>query len=538
MAINLRHTILSITHEDTMTKINSEMKNLYRDLRKQAHTNHCTINQSQTSTLIAKAQEIDSRAKTTEDKKSHHHLHIHRHHHNRSEGEAALKRLYDKHRDKFDASSQALLKSTVRHRASSNPGVSPLGTHRLSANDVFAPTPATNPMINSTVIPVSALRPPVATTTSTTIIPMPVSTPSAAPSSSATVAPMPVSTSSTVPLASTTVVPMPVSTPSAAPSSSVTVVPIPVSIASPAPSAPVVNSSVNSSNSSGVILDFHSKPTWAVHWFPQFENKTNDSTNNLYAKGGALDKLDAVSGRHARDYEYNNHRTTDRTKSWWGHCNNAAEIACLLQPVKRAVTMKGDNGQVVTFSTHDIQGLLAKVSSHLSDNVDFRGNRYNGRRGDDIKDPKPEVVIDTLKEWANDGMPFVMDVDPKEQVWNYPYDSVKITESMKAPAGFDTTLISSLGTVKYYTMNLSGTGYDHQKMNYYAYIVYGDNNQVVTSDWIKSNNKFANPDFLWRPHPKGDLMDRSTWTYKSGITVSNPEVDMGLIYDIYIQSIA
>lgn len=510
-----------------MTKINSEIKDLYRDLRKQAHTNRCTINQSQTTALIAKAQEIDAASSNKEaDTKSHrhhHHLHIHRHHH-RPEGEAALKRLYSRHKDQFDTASQALLKSTVRHRASSNPGVSPLGVHNFSSTNLCSPPTTPTTRLNGSIIHHNH--------------PMPAAT---TPSPTTTVVPMPVATMPSATTA-TTVVPMPVATmPSN--TNTTTVLPIPTIVehSDNTVTTPVVSSSnvINSSNNAaGVILDFHSKPTWLVHWFPQMENRANDATNNLYAKGGALDKLDAVSGKNAREYEYSNHRVTDRTKSWWGHCNNAAEIACLLQPVKHSVTMKGNNGQVVTFTPHDIQGLLTKVSSHLSNNVDFRGNRYNGRRGEDIKDPKPEAVVQTLKEWANDGLPFVMDVDPKEQVWNYPYDSAKITESMQAPNGFDASSISASGTVKYYTMNLQGTGYDHQKMTYYAYIVYDSNNQVVGSDWIKLSNKFANPDFLWRPHPKGDLMDKSAWVYKDGITVSNPQVDIGLVYDIYMQSIA
>ena len=311
-----------------MTKINSEIKDLYRNLRKQAHTNHCTINQSQTTTLIAKAQEIDAASSNkeadTKSHRNHHHLHIHRHHH-RPEGEAALKRLYSRYKDQFDSASQALLKSTVGHRASSNPGVSPLGTHRLSASNIYSPTvarPSSSITHNNMPIPSSNTN---------TVLPMPAAT-------------IPGSTTTT------TVLPMPVATMPG--STANTVVPIPTIVehSDNTVTTPIVSSSnvMNSSNNAaGVILDFHSKPTWLVHWFPQMENRANDATNNLYAKGGALDKLDAVSGKNARDYEYSNHRVTDRTKSWWGHCNNAAEIACLLQPVKHSVTMKGNNGQVV-----------------------------------------------------------------------------------------------------------------------------------------------------------------------------------------------
>ena len=71
----------------------------------------------------------------------------------------------------------------------------------------------------------------------------------------------------------------------------------------------------------------------------------------------------------------NNFRAHDSTSSdadWAGHCNNASEVAALLKEPKYAVTYNG-----VTFSPKEIAGLLVKVSSSLSQRVDFEGRRYN-----------------------------------------------------------------------------------------------------------------------------------------------------------------
>ena len=310
---------------------------------------------------------------------------------------------------------------------------------------------------------------------------------------------------------------------------------------------PVVPAAPISSAGSGVvgvfgkeILNFQAaKSTWACHWWPLKEQKRGgDPINNLYATGGPLDKLDMITGGSARDYEYQKNRKefgAGRQYDWWGHCNNASEAACVLQAPKHNVVMKAQNGADVTFSKSDIQGLLVKVTPSLVNNVDFRGERYNNGSKDNPNDPKPELFLQTLQEWAKDGLPFVLDIDPKEQVWNFPYDKAKVFESDKAPQGFSGGLASD-GSVKYYHIEMSGTGFDNKARVYECYIQRNSSGGVVSSAWIKTPNSHNNPDFMWRPHPVGDLMNKASWQLRG--KPSNPNVDPQVIYDIYIKSLA
>lgn len=289
-----------------------------------------------------------------------------------------------------------------------------------------------------------------------------------------------------------------------------------------------------------VILDFvAAKRTWACHWFPMQETRPGgDTVNNLYSVGGPLDKLDKVTGGSSRQYEWDHSRKAiddGEEFAWWGHCNNAAEAACILQAPKHSVTMTGKDGTPVTFSRGDIQGLLVKVTPSLINRVDFKGERYNGTGRENPNDPAPEMFMSVMQEWAKDGIPFVLDIDKGQQVWNFPYDQVKISESTTAPAGFDASGLPTDGSVKFYHIDMSGTGYDKKKRVYECYVQRDSSGNVVTSGWINTPNTNNNPDFMWRPHPVGDVMAKSAWVLRNNAT--NPQVDPQVVYDIYMKSL-
>jgi len=195
----------------------------------------------------------------------------------------------------------------------------------------------------------------------------------------------------------------------------------------------------------------------------------------------------------------------------------------------------------VTFTPHDIAGLLVKVSDSLADRVDFRGERYNGP-SDDPNDPTPADFMQyILKEWGFEGsspIPFVLDIDRTEQVWNYPYDQGKVYESEKAPEGVDVSGVpSSGGKVKYYRAEMKGTGFDEQARNYQFWMQYDSNGMVKKSGWLVGDDEKISPDFGWRPHPRGDLSKAEAWktdTQKQ----NNPHVLAENVYKIYMASIS
>lgn len=298
------------------------------------------------------------------------------------------------------------------------------------------------------------------------------------------------------------------------------------------PTTPVGGDDVGTVGPNGkVILDFRaSKSTWGCHWFPMQETRAGgDPTNNLYAVGGPLDKLDKVTGGNARQYEWNNNRKAvdaGREYSWWGHCNNASEAACILPEPKHSVVMTGRDGSQVKFSKNDIQGLLVKCTPGLITRVDFKGERFNTPSRDNPNDPAPAMFIQVMKDWSDEGIPFVLDIDRSEQVWNFPYDQVKISESDNAPQG-----VSVPSGAKYYHIEMSGTGFP-EKARIYECWVAADG----SSEWVKTPNTHNNPDFMWRPHAIGDIMDKTTWQLRG--RPSNPEVDPQMVYEIYMKSLA
>lgn len=289
------------------------------------------------------------------------------------------------------------------------------------------------------------------------------------------------------------------------------------------------------------IMNFIAKKlTWGCHWFPMQETRPGgDPVNNLYAQGGPLDKLDMITGMKAREYEFaHNRKAVDAGKeySWWGHCDKAATAACILAMPKHGVTMVAQNGEKVHFTKNDIQGLLVKAVPDLSIKVDFKGERFNNPARDNPNDPAPEFFLEVMQEWAKDGMPFVLDIDPGVQVWNFPYDKAKVTESTTAPEGYDASALPQDGSVKYYHIDMSGTGFDEKARRYECFIQRDAGGKVVKSGWIKTPNTHNNPDFMWRPHPAGDIMNPNTWVSRGA--GNNPQVDLKTIFEIYQKSLA
>lgn len=279
------------------------------------------------------------------------------------------------------------------------------------------------------------------------------------------------------------------------------------------------------------IMDWQSsKSTWHCHWFPMKESKAGggDPINNLFAPGGALDKYDQAFGTDSREYELGrNFRAHDSDKTdanWAGHCNNASELACMIDPPKKGVTFNG-----VHFTKNDIAGLLVKISDRISTRVDFKGKRYYGPT-DDPNDPNPQTFLATLKKWTKDDKPFVLDIDREDAVWNYPYDKAKVIESNKAPAGFDpSTVPDDSGFTRFYRFELAGTDFDAQARNYEGWMHTAPDGSV-TSGWVAGEDPKVNPDFMWRPHKTP-----GAWR---GPGRTNPKVTAENVWSIYSQSIA
>lgn len=281
------------------------------------------------------------------------------------------------------------------------------------------------------------------------------------------------------------------------------------------------------------IIDWKAEqPLWYCHWFPMRATNPDggDPINNLYAKGGALDKYDRAFTRRSREYELQNNSVphNDLKRSWFGHCDKAALVSILLKEPRRSVHVNG-----VQFSPNDVAGLLCLVVDNLTGRVDFRGERYYGR-SDDQNDPAPQDFLKCLREWTEKGGAFVMDTDREEQVWNYPYDRVEVFESKQMPMEVDGAEIPTNG-VRYYEAFLSGTGYEKQQHHYKFWIQYNEAKKPIAGGWIQhEQDPSISPDFLWKPEPAGDLSTEANW---DGTGTTNPHIYAQEVFEIYQQSI-
>lgn len=443
-----------------MSRIDEQMLQIYNQGTKSSSASGKQITEDEARLLIKRAQEINTTHHSSFKAES-------------NKGNKYLSRLMDKHGANFSSASQKMInqyieKGQIPSSSSARSGHDHGGSHGAHSNPLLPPSVSGSPRPSApsshghtsspTSAPSSHGRPSSTTTTSPSSAGRPVSnrpganpTTSGAPAGAGSSRPAePVgarpaggtSGSGAVPAAPTA----PTPTAPTAPAGGSTVV---------APVTPPVSDSTGTVGPYGkVILDFQARhKTFAFHWFPMKETKPGgDPINNLYAPGGCLEKHDLCTGKRSRQHEIAANRKpyeSGKEFDWWGHCNNASEGACIFQQPKHSVVRKAKDGTKVEYTTNDIQGLLVKVSPSLIDRVDFKGQRYDSKIRDNPNDPAPEVFLKVLKEWSADGMPFVLDIDPTEQVWNYPYDKAKVQESDKAPQGFDASGLPQDGSVKY-----------------------------------------------------------------------------------------
>jgi len=302
------------------------------------------------------------------------------------------------------------------------------------------------------------------------------------------------------------------------------------------PTSPTRPNDPNATNAYGkVILDWTAKQlTWNCPWWPMHQVVPGgDPINNLYAVDGPLDKYDRAFSRDgaSRAYELKTHVSDIQ---WWGHCNNAAMVASTLKEPTKNVEKNG-----VIFTPHDIKGLLCKVIGSLVISEDMKGNRYDGP-SDDPYDPNPHFFLDDiLKNWAKTGEPaIIMDVDNTEQVWNFPFDKIKVYESDKAPEGVSAQPIVAGGKIKYYRFECTSTGFPERNQTYRAWIQYGSDGKALGRQWLarEDGDKNVNPDFAWRCKARGNLMDGANWKTLDG-QQDNPYVLAEDVWQLYKDSI-
>jgi hypothetical protein len=132
---------------------------------------------------------------------------------------------------------------------------------------------------------------------------------------------------------------------------------------------------------------------------------------------------------------------------------------------------------------------------------------------------------------------FVLDIDRLVQVWNYPFDTARVYESTKAPAGFNRAILPRGGHVKFQRMELSGTGFPEQARHYQSWIQRDSDGKVMNRGWINGEDTRVSPDFAWLPSPVGDLRSPANWRTQPG-KQSNPHVLAENVAQVYFKAMS
>ena len=299
------------------------------------------------------------------------------------------------------------------------------------------------------------------------------------------------------------------------------------------------SSSTSEEESRNVLLYWNSaRKTECYHWWPLLNQNSEeeDPVNNLFARGGGIHKYAILCDNLALDYQKTYHSIaadSDRgDKNWAGFCDRAASLSCLFSYPRKPVTVKFGPRQM-DFLPQDIEALMICASENAirKGKTVFYGNRNNTKKKDGQKmerhrhrliksEPLPLDLLDILKSLTSELIPFVMDVDNGDAVWNYPFDGVIVK---KEPKEKHKDNLPARGRNELYRFILTSTAYPQKNMDLVGYVNTFHN--FIDQGWIGDKN----PDFLWRQYAQD-----GPWKGKSEM---NPFIDCYHVYRIYQQSL-
>jgi hypothetical protein len=285
-------------------------------------------------------------------------------------------------------------------------------------------------------------------------------------------------------------------------------------------------------NKSVVLIDWNSDTeTNFYHWWPMKESKMNDKFNNLYAEGGGLYKYDQLFHTKSIEYQKENYciqRNSDRTdKNWAGFCDKATMLSCMYEYPKYTVVVDYQ-GKKQVFDKFDIENLMMIASENTIKKgfLLFLGKRYN-TSNDDKNEPYPLDLLKMLNIISLENEPFAIDVDNTTSVWNYAFDSIKVTKGCTCGIHH---VKPELKFIEYYNFKITSKAYPKQNIDIWGYIGYDDTNDYtekknIKQGWISK----IHPDFIWKVY-KSDTI----WQGPCNI---NPQINAEIVHRIYTESL-
>ncbi len=241
------------------------------------------------------------------------------------------------------------------------------------------------------------------------------------------------------------------------------------------------------------------KTPWTGYWWPYLSSYTY----KLYNDPGPMKKYDQATGSASYDWEYANHRTTDSSASWWGHCQ-AWSAAAIMEPQPYATTVNG-----VSFSQDDVEGLYSETWTRHTGYM--YGTRYRSGGTSDASyiDIYPASFDRQVRYWIGEQKtPVMMDFTTGYEVWNYPVYAYSRSSSWSGSKEYVTMTLRRAQTF----YNYSGTS-STTRTFYYTL-------QSGTNGWWwnpSGSSRDSHPDFIVKvtgrasdygnPHVKPSTLD-------------------------------
>lgn len=238
---------------------------------------------------------------------------------------------------------------------------------------------------------------------------------------------------------------------------------------------------------------------------------------------GPLSRYDQAFGTRAAAWEHKFH-VSRRVPQWYGHCHawSAASVS-EKEPKSR------QSANSVAFGVGDQKGLLS--ACHASDVANVYGDRFGDGVGNEVRqDLNPVAFWRVLQMYVKQRkLPIIADLEPGEEVWNYPVCSYRVDYQPGTRGWHEAKLV--IMTVDN-DVHPNYVGHKTALHRYSFRFVLRNGAPVIDGAHWVGRSAEQHPDFAWYPYvavtenPEVDLAQVSRVVgYPVG--GSNPTVDGG-----------
>lgn len=266
---------------------------------------------------------------------------------------------------------------------------------------------------------------------------------------------------------------------------------------------------------------------WVIFGWPLFAQTDSGRADRIPWSGsywpmqndaliaGPLSKYDAITGRHAAELERSINPPNVAHPIWLGYCHGWAAASVIDAEPRTPLIATAANGRKIALSVGDQKGML--TASHTNDQAQQFGMRFDGNPTDDEHDIGPDRLWEILRLYLGEHkVPIILDIDPTEDVWNYPVWQYRVD----------------------YQRNAAQSDLYKAKMSLWM----ADDD--VEADFVGTKHAGLQLDFTFKTHNGAILMGSGKWVgesvhthpdfawYPTSIMAENPQISHDLVLKI------